>query len=1473
MKFNCQKGHHISIYLLLCALGIFLVFSMKPIFQSVNNTFTDTAAPQKNPKLNQEGITTSTIGKGIATYSLPPVYPAPPVAPGDPPPVAIVGDCGPSGCGTIVIADEEAICGTMPGPGGVLEDGCWVCNHSTGMWYWEINTDTPCQSYWYDFDTTCSGPCSSYSPPYTGISTGYCYVCTSSGANIGIWQKRKDGSVCANFWNSPYNCVNSDVPYETTCGCLGVPPVYGIYHEETTLTDMCWICDGSQWINSLDMLQCEAMWIDITGSCNPFVAWDDDFPYCGCVTPPPARGPDPSGTGDCWICNGTSWINETDPVVCTDFWINDSCTTSSPTGLSCADPLPSTSPGAGNCWLCTNPLENYRVAAYNATNPLYLGWGEPCDKFWKIPDYPPYLNIPGYPDDVETVCADPLSGVSHPEPGITYDSDKDQWGCWLCTSGGNFNWIYWNAGRFDNIGSDQYQACHNFWIEGQYPATIPASPVKQQRIYEYGGAGDDVGEGIVLYAGNLYIVGAEASDAPGGGSDIFVMKVNAATSVVQWKKQYGGAGIEVGKDIVTDGTHLYVTGYEDSDTAAGGDLDILVMKLDMSGNIVWSKQYGGVGADNGRAIDVDPATGEIYVTGDEASDPVTPLDDIFVMKLDPDGNMLWGTQFGGTETDTGQDIKYDDGFVYVSANEYSTSGGIHNDILLMRLDANTGAIDWFYSYGGTGYEGANSLIVEAPYIYVAGSSSSDTSIEDGGSEDICVMKLNNDGTIVWHNQYGGTGSDKANDIAYLSNSLYVTGFETSDTDAGANYATAQAGGMDLFVMKLNEADGSVIWKQQHGGTGSEIGTALTAASGYVYATGQESTDPDGGGKDILLLSLETTQPLTLGDARDIDGWGHEGVTLDSEPITTWSPTTIIMPTHGTSVSAWTAQGVDVSWADNVIGAGWLLEGTILDPELNAAPPPHEEEILWSHITPLDTTPPPPPPPPPPATDGTIWKYQYGLSNSDSYEGVSDMFITTDSIYVVGVIHTDNSVHGDKDTFVMKLNKLDASVVWVKRYGDQEAGNIFYKIKKNGNYLYLAGYTEISLGFTGWHNIAVAKLNEADGSVVWINQYGTDYISQHDAATDIEISGTGDLYVSGSLQAGAVPVDDSDPTNTTYDLFVMKLNEADGSVIWRKNYGGRSTEYGGGMELSGGYIYLAGSEVSDPDGGGDTSITAPRDAVLMKLNEADGSVVWANQYGGISYEAFEDLTVSGSYVYAFGFEYEPTGGYPSNTGRNMIIGKFDISDGSAVWVVNYGNDLSYGPYCNNPTISGSDLYCTGYSSEGNMLVMKINEADGSLGWMKRYGGSGTESANALVLSDGYLYVGGSENSDTTLGGSINDAVVMKIELAQTTNFSMALEGTPVPLGTAAGEWSLAGDPPIPLYGDAACGTAGNEECIDEWIAYGADIDPALWEHEGDAPIICGDPTGTECIQNIQWIDYGTDLLPSWNREIIDEWIVY
>lgn len=347
-----------------------------------------------------------------------------------------------------------------------------------------------------------------------------------------------------------------------------------------------------------------------------------------------------------------------------------------------------------------------------------------------------------------------------------------------------------------------------------------------------------------------------------------------------WVKSIGGTITENGIHSATDvSENLYLTGsFEgtvDFDPGIGihkltavGNKDIFIMKLDPNGNFIWAKSIGGSGEEVGNYVTIDKF-GDVYVTGSFEGcidfDPAErnyPLyssgnSDIFLQKLNPDGNLMWAVNMGGASEDFGIVVKTDDDANIYLLQAFSDKADLNPgkgmelfsshgnlDISIEKLNSR-GEMIWVKAYGGGGFDKGNDMVLDGTgNIYVTGSYQGEMDFDPGagfvnrvsnGYSDVFMQKFRNDGSHAWVRCMGGIkGNDSGSSLKLDDQgNIYSVGYfeaemtysKSSETLPELPQLLVSAGGIDAYVQKLNE-NGYIEWIKAIGGKFNDFGKEI-----------------------------------------------------------------------------------------------------------------------------------------------------------------------------------------------------------------------------------------------------------------------------------------------------------------------------------------------------------------------------------------------------------------------------------------------------------------------------------------------------------------------------------------------------------------------------------------------------------------------------------------------------------------------
>jgi len=276
--------------------------------------------------------------------------------------------------------------------------------------------------------------------------------------------------------------------------------------------------------------------------------------------------------------------------------------------------------------------------------------------------------------------------------------------------------------------------------------------------------------------------------------------------------------------------NAYVAGYTHN---KGSSSDYTIAKFDTNGNQLWATTYDYV-TETDRALSmVLDASNNIYVTGRSDSDPsnVISNDDILTMKYNSNGVLLWSSRYNGTGNliDTGRVIRVAaSGNVYVGGR---TSNGSNYDYIVLKYNS-TGVQQWANIYnGGSNDEGLFMEIDAAENVYITGNS------DNAGltNTDIVTLKINSAGVTQWTKRYDGTagGNDLADAIKLDSTgNVIVAG--TVDTDTQSTTSNN-----DIALLKY-DTNGNLSWVGTYNGSANGDDQAFdieTDTSNNIYLTG------------------------------------------------------------------------------------------------------------------------------------------------------------------------------------------------------------------------------------------------------------------------------------------------------------------------------------------------------------------------------------------------------------------------------------------------------------------------------------------------------------------------------------------------------------------------------------------------------------------------------------------------------------
>jgi hypothetical protein len=352
----------------------------------------------------------------------------------------------------------------------------------------------------------------------------------------------------------------------------------------------------------------------------------------------------------------------------------------------------------------------------------------------------------------------------------------------------------------------------------------------------YGGSGDDRANSVCETSDGGFIIAGSTNSSD--QRDVYIIKTNFAGDTL-WTRTYGGEDWDEAKSIQQsfDGGYI-ITGSTYSFGAGGGDLYLI--KIDSNGDTLWTKTYGGEDWDGGISVQNTIDGGYVILGYTESFG--NGYRDIWFLKTNESGDTLWTKTFGGAYSDMPGSVQQtsDEGYVIVGSTDlipYMTF------VYLIKTDAD-GNVIWSHLLS----------VVDAVFVraveqtpdggYIIGVSSFSYSDSDW---DIYLLKTYSNGDSAWARIYGGAEWDQVFSVELTSDGGYMIAGYTESFGAGSE---------DFYIIKT-DSFGDEIWSAVYGGSSMDICFSARQISdeGYIMV-GDTHSFGEGNG-DVWLIRLDS----------------------------------------------------------------------------------------------------------------------------------------------------------------------------------------------------------------------------------------------------------------------------------------------------------------------------------------------------------------------------------------------------------------------------------------------------------------------------------------------------------------------------------------------------------------------------------------------------------------------------------------
>ena len=336
----------------------------------------------------------------------------------------------------------------------------------------------------------------------------------------------------------------------------------------------------------------------------------------------------------------------------------------------------------------------------------------------------------------------------------------------------------------------------------------------------HGGPNNDYGYWLDITNDGGYVITGSYTQGV-GNTDLLLIKTGEDGDTL-WTCIYGGDFYDVGRWVCrTPDNGYFVAGTESRFNNT--EKNICVLKTDSSGNILWNYSYGG-DQEDGVVTGQPTADGGHILIGYTASFGLGYMD-VWLLKLNADGDTLWTKTFGGDNYDLGRSVRQTpDGGYFVLCN--INYGFNDTGLTLMKTDANGDTL-WTRRYCENYATGVSIIPThDNCYLILA------NSLAFGDEFDIQLLKIDESGDSLWTQVIGGFDIDMGNSIQQTADDGYVI------CGIIGPYFN-----QDIYVVKT-DAYGDTLWSSTFNGTsyGNDMGTcAKPTSDGGIILTGSLST--------------------------------------------------------------------------------------------------------------------------------------------------------------------------------------------------------------------------------------------------------------------------------------------------------------------------------------------------------------------------------------------------------------------------------------------------------------------------------------------------------------------------------------------------------------------------------------------------------------------------------------------------------
>ncbi|MFW9800290.1 MAG: hypothetical protein ACFFD9_07635, partial [Candidatus Thorarchaeota archaeon] len=346
--------------------------------------------------------------------------------------------------------------------------------------------------------------------------------------------------------------------------------------------------------------------------------------------------------------------------------------------------------------------------------------------------------------------------------------------------------------------------------------------------------------GLSVPVADLWKTNSQSDDLAGTKDHTSLgVAAEAFNPAKSFNRTFGGVNFDVGARFVecSDGGYAIVG---TTSSFGAGNSDVWLVRTDSTGKMMWNQTYGGASSDVGRAL-VELSDGGFALLAETESFGAGQWD-FWLLRTDENGNLLWNRTYGGDLRDHGTSIlqHIDGGLVLMGMT--TSFGGADKDMWLVHTDSMGNHI-WNYTYGGFQINEGQSMVGcgDGGFAIVGYS-------DESGSRDLWLVRTDSDGSQLWERRYDKGEWERGQGIVECGDGGFVLAGNVEDPVTRAS---------DMWLLRTN-GTGHHEWDRLHAGVGNDFGYAVTERSDGGFAVAGFTNSSGAGNQDAWLMFTNST---------------------------------------------------------------------------------------------------------------------------------------------------------------------------------------------------------------------------------------------------------------------------------------------------------------------------------------------------------------------------------------------------------------------------------------------------------------------------------------------------------------------------------------------------------------------------------------------------------------------------------------